>query len=242
MRRTTSYLPGLRIALACSLIIMWSGAPVHATTADPGQGRTGFGGTWNTNFGALALEPNDSSGIRFTGVMTDAGNPRARGIVTGTLTNGRLSGTWSLGDKSGSFSNLVLDAQGETFSGSATAYTVWCGARQDKPLPAGCAFAGRWTFELNGAGTGTLTLSQTGTSVSGSYSTKLASGKLTGSVTFVDGLPVLNGKWSTSRSGGLFKAYLTGFDARQFRGNFDGRVAFCGWRSNTARPATCLFR
>lgn len=201
----------------------------------------GFGDVWNTNFGMLALQTSDEAGIRFTGVMTDAGNPQMRGFVTATLSSdGRLSGVWRLGSRRGVFSNLTLDARGETFTGSASGYTVWCGARLDKPLPTGCAFSGQWTIELNGAGAGTATLTQTGMSVSGSYSTKLASGRLTGSVTFVNGLPVLNGKWSTSRSGGLFKAYLTGFDARQFQGNFDSKLAFCGWRSGAAKPAVCL--
>lgn len=201
----------------------------------------GFGGVWSTNFGVLTLQPSDASGLRFTGVMTDASTPGMRGVVTGTLSSeGRLSGVWRLGSRRGVFSNLALDDRGETFTGAASGYTVWCGARLGKSLPPGCAFAGQWTIELNGAGAGTATLTQTGMSVSGSYSTKLASGRLTGSVTFVNGLPMLNGKWSSARSGGLFKAYLSGFDARQFQGNFDGKLAFCGWRSNAAKPAVCL--
>ncbi len=240
--RVTTTLQVLRIAFACSLIAAMASASrsVHATTGPNEAVVSGFTDTWTTNFGALTLQQDSTSDSLFTGVMTDAGNPRARGIVTGTLTNGRLSGNWSLGNRRGTFSNLTLDAKGETFTGSATAYTNWCGARQGKPLPAGCAFSGQWTIELDGAGTGTLTLRQVGTTVSGSYSTKLTSGRLTGSVTFVNGLPMLNGKWSTARSGGLFKAYLSGFDARQFSGNFDSKLAFCGWRSNTSRPATCL--
>ncbi len=243
-----------RFCLALRLLIFLGLLWPSATLAPAGHGMAlgvpaghvasvniGFGDVWNTNFGMLALQPSDASGLRFTGVMTDAGNLRARGIVTGTLADdGRLSGVWSVGSQRGVFSNLTLDARGETFSGAASRYTVWCGARLGKPLPPGCAFSGQWTIELNGAGAGTATLTQTGLSVSGSYSTKLASGRLTGSVTFVNGLPMLNGKWSTARSGGLFKAYLTGFDARQFQGNFDGKLAFCGWRNGMVKPAACL--
>ncbi|BCX05897.1 MAG: hypothetical protein KatS3mg053_3835 [Candidatus Roseilinea sp.] len=237
-----------RLVVACGLAMLFA-APVRAERgvalgAPAGRAATaniGFGDVWNTNFGMLMLQASDASGVRFTGVMTDAGNPRARGIVTGTLANdGRLSGVWRLGDRRGVFFNLTLDAKGETFTGSASGYTTWCGARLGKSLPPGCAFSGQWTIELDGAGAGTATLTQTGTSVSGSYSTKLAGGRLTGSVTFVNGLPVLNGKWSTARSGGLFKAYLTGFDARRFQGNFDGKLAFCGWRSGGAKPDTCF--
>ncbi|MCS6849302.1 MAG: hypothetical protein RMN52_16490 [Anaerolineae bacterium] len=238
----------LRLVIACGLTLLFAG-PAHAgrsvaMSAPPRRvaaTNVGFDDVWNTNFGMLALQQSDASGIRFTGVMTDAGNPRVRGIITGTLANdGRLSGVWSMGNRRGIFLNLTLDARGETFTGSASGYTTWCGARLGRPLPPGCAFAGQWTIELDGAGAGTATLTQTGMSVSGSYSTKLASGRLTGSVTFVNGLPVLNGKWSSARSGGLFKAYLSGFDARQFQGNFDGKLAFCGWRSNAAKPAVCL--
>ncbi|MCS7055854.1 MAG: hypothetical protein NZM18_06745 [Thermoflexales bacterium] len=201
----------------------------------------GFDGVWHTNFGMLELRASDDTGIRFTGVMTDIGAPRALGIVTATLSNdGSLSGVWRLGNRRGTFSDLTLDAHHETFTGAASGYGIWCGARLGRPLPPGCAFSGVWTIELNGGGSGTATIIQTGMSVFGSYSTRLASGRLTGSVTFVDGLPVLNGKWSTARRGGLFKAYLMGFDARQFQGNFDGKFAFCGWRSGAAKPDACL--
>lgn len=234
------HMRALMVAILCSLL--WTAnAPIHAKIATPQVAPTGFAGAWSTNFGSLVLTPSGPTGNSFTGTMTDAGNPRARGIVTGTLlTTGKLSGTWSLNGKSGAFSNLTLDTKGETFTGSATSYTTWCGARQGKPLPAGCAFSGQWTIELNSAGAGTATLTQVGATVSGRYSTNLTSGRLTGSVTYVNGLPVLSGKWSSARSGGLFKAYLTGFDARQFQGNFDNKLAFCGWRSNTTKPRTCL--
>ena len=58
MRRTTSYLPGGWMALACSLVILWLGKLVRATVAvNPGKERVRFGGVWNTDFGMLALEP-----------------------------------------------------------------------------------------------------------------------------------------------------------------------------------------
>ena len=43
-------------------------------------------------------------------------------------------------------------------------------------------FAGRWTMDWQGNGVGTLTLTQSGKSVSGSFSTKLTSGKVFGTV------------------------------------------------------------
>lgn len=217
-----------------------SGMSVRADSRLHAVETGGFEGNWITNFGTLVLTQSDAG---FSGKLTDAGNPKATGLVTGTLTGERLSGTWSLGERTGRFSSLTLGSDGETFTGSATSYTTWCGARKGKPLPNGCGFSGQWTIELNGAGTGTATLVQTGSTVSGSYSTRLASGRLTGSVRYArNGLPVLSGKWSSARSGGLFEAYLTGFDARWFQGNFDGKLAFCGWRSNVTKPETCLKR
>jgi hypothetical protein len=204
----------------------------HAQTITPS-----FTGAWDTNAGMLELT---QTGNRVSGKIVEAANPRIVGSVTGTVSNGRLSGDWTIGSKRGRFSNVALDAKSGTFTGTDTIYKTLCGAKKGKPLPANCGFSGQWTIELNGAGTGTATLSQTGNSVSGSYSTKLTSGRLIGSVVYQNGLPVLSGKWSASRNAGLAKSYLSGLDARQFRGNFDGKLAFCGWRTGTTKPTTCL--
>jgi hypothetical protein len=201
------------------------------------QTSASFTGSWDTNAGTLELT---QAGNRVTGKITEAANPRVAGTVSGAVSNGRLSGNWVIGNKRGRFTNVAFNAQGETFAGVDSVYKTLCGSKKGKSLPANCGFSGQWTIELNGAGTGTATLSQTGNSVSGSYSTKLTSGRLIGSVVYQNVLPVLSGKWSASRNGGLAKSYLAGLDARQFQGNFDGKLAFCGWRSGAAKPTTCL--
>jgi hypothetical protein len=227
-----------RASFVTTVAAVWTAAMLIATSIVHAQTTTpSFTGTWDTNAGTLELT---QTGNRVTGKITEAANPRTVGTVTGVVSNNRLSGDWTIGSKRGRFSNVALDARGDTFTGADSIYKTLCGAKKGKPLPANCGFSGQWTIELNGAGTGTATLSQTGNSVSGSYSTKLTSGRLIGSVVYQNGLPVLSGKWSASRTGGLAKSYLASLDARQFQGNFDGKLAFCGWRGGETKPRTCL--
>jgi hypothetical protein len=213
---------------------------IISSTSEPvthAQTTASFTGSWDTNVGALELT---QIGNRVTGKITEAASPRVAGTFRGVVNNGQLSGNWIIGSKRGRLTDVALSAQGETFVGEDSIYKTLCGSKKGKSLPANCGFSGPWMIELNGSGTGTATLSQTGNSVSGSYSTKLTSGRLIGSVVYQNGLPVLSGKWSASRNGGLAKSYLAGLDARQFQGNFDGKLAFCGWRSGATKPKICL--
>ena len=100
-------------------------------------------------------------------------------------------------------------------------------------------FAGRWTMDWQGNGVGTLTLTQSGRSVSGSFSTKLINGKVFGTVSVTSAGTEFSGRWTTSRDSGLVWFYLP-VNNGAFRGNTDGKLAWCGWRSTSVKPTPCL--
>ena len=100
-------------------------------------------------------------------------------------------------------------------------------------------FAGRWTMDWQGNGVGTLTLTQSGKSVSGSFSTKLINGKVFGTVSSTSTGTEFSGRWTTSRDSGLVWFYLP-LNSSAFRGNANGKVAWCGWRSTSVKPTICL--
>jgi hypothetical protein len=77
--------------------------------------------------------------------------------------------------------------------------------------------------------------------VSGTY----CYGTITGTIIFQDGTAVLNGTWTNAGSGsGALKFWLVnGYNATQFRGHYkasDLDQQFCGWRSGSSQPGTCL--
>jgi hypothetical protein len=240
-------------ACAASLIValatQFPTPTIHARTitdnavGDNASQASSIGGAWQWNLGTMTLNPSSTSAT-FTGSFVDSANNGARGTISnGAVQGSNLTGRWTTSRGSGTV-NWKLS--GDTITGTGTStgavspYTTWCGAKQGRPFPSGCAFAGQWTIDLNGAGTGTMNLTQIGTSVSGSYSTKLASGKVSGAISYVAGKPVLTGRLVTSRSSGNFKLYLADNSARQFSGNAGANVAWCGWRTGSTKPRTCL--
>ena len=103
--------------------------------------------------------------------------------------------------------------------------------RTPTPAPSGPTFAGSWVHNF-----GTMTLNQSGNSVSGTYYNAYADANGT-----VDGTlsgNTLNGNWHIRGGTGTIQWTLSG---QTFTGTWDGAELWCGGRAGTALPANCGF-
>jgi Bacterial Ig domain len=196
-----------------------------------------FAGAWSHNFGTMSLAQSGSS-VSGPYVNSFLGSS---GTVAGTVTGNTFNGTWSISGGSGPI-QWTLGSGGQTFDGNFNSGAFkWCGARTGANFPAGCAFAGAWSANVNG-GAGSLNLTQNGTSVLGTYSNGSSSGTIeSGAITYSGGQAVLAATWRLSASlSGPLKFYLFGYSDLQFNGNFNTSFAWCGWRSGSFQPTPCL--
>jgi hypothetical protein len=132
-----------------------------------------------------------------------------------------------------------MNPDGQSFNGFRDKGSQWCGARETAPLPAGCGFAGAWNIQVVGA-TGTMSLTQTGKDVTGTFFDGSTTAALNGSLQYRDLAVVLTGAWRTADFRGQFTFYMTEVDSARFSGNSNGSFEFCGARPRTALPTTCL--
>ena len=97
--------------------------------------------------------------------------------------------------------------------------------------PSGPTFAGSWVHNF-----GTMTLNQTGTSVSGNYFNTYANanGTVDGTVTG----NTLNGNWHISGGTGTIQWTLSG---QTFTGTWDSSELWCGGRGSNPLPPNCGF-
>jgi hypothetical protein len=208
---------------------------------------TDFGGDWYHNFGTAHL---DQTGAAVTGTYQNRVNtPAANGTLNGTVSGSSLSGSWNIGGGSGS---LMWVRSGSSFTGNWNGSYTWCGARAGSQFPANCSFSGDWKIKVIESLTdicpgGNMDLNVTISSggvynVSGTY---CGTGTVTGAITFADGTAVLNGTWSNGGTGSIKFWLEDAYNAMQFRGHYynsDGTIenSWCGWRSSSSQPATCL--
>jgi len=99
------------------------------------------------------------------------------------------------------------------------------------PAPAGATFAGSWVHNF-----GSMTLNQSGASVSGTYYNAFADSNGT-----IDGTlsgNTLSGNWHINGGTGTIQWTLSG---QTFTGTWDGSELWCGGRAGNTLPANCGF-
>ena len=243
-------IPWIPIAIGAGvLLLVVIGIIIFIATRPPA---VAFGGTWALNFGTMQLTQD---GDRVDGSFADSLGNRT-GEVHGTVKENGFTGTWSLPGLPPNPLDLTIDATAETITGTATnlagtAPGSWCGARNNKPFPPGCSFAGVWRTSLDGTPF-TMTLTLTMPNVSGTYELAQgpqAGGSITGTVQFNGPMTVLNGGYTvvpvgtpTARSGTV-QFFLNGYNALQFQGNWRESAAragaWCGERAGQPEPNPC---
>jgi len=206
-----------------------------------------FSGDWYHNFGSAHL---DQTGAAVTGTYQNRINtPPATGTLNGTISGSSLSGSWNIGSSNGS---LMWVRSGNSFTGNWNGSYTWCGAKAGSQFPSNCSFSGNWKIKVIDSLTDVcpgasmdlnISISSGGVyNVSGTY---CGTGTGTGAITFTDGTAVLNGTWSNGGTGSIKFWLEDAYNAMQFRGHYynsDGTIenAWCGWRSSSSQPATCL--
>ncbi len=194
-----------------------------------------FAGQWITNFGTLNIT---QSGSTATGTYLNAFDGGS-GTVAGVVTGSTLTGTYQKAT-SGTI-QFTLGASGNTFdgnwAGTGLGTNKWCGARPGVAFPAGCSFAGAWNIKVDSNTCATMNLTRIDNTVTGTY----CDGVLTGAVTYSGAAneSVLTGTWTRGGTGAL-KFYLLDYGGLQFQGDWNTTNKWCGWRSGSAEPATCL--
>ncbi len=201
---------------------------VTVNPAPPSVGN--FGGHWVTNFGTLDIT---QSGPSVTGTYHnsfDGGN----GTIAGNVSSNTLTGTYQK-SSSGAI-QFTLGGGGNTFDGNWSGSNKWCGARSGTAFPAGCGYSGAWSTTLTGYSSCSMALTQTDTTVTGTY----CNGTITGGVTsFTSDAAVLSGLWHIGSGTGSIEFYLLGYNGLQFQGSYGGTTYWCGWRGGAAAPSPC---
>src|SRR5205085_2919953 len=127
----------------------------------------------------------------------------------------------------------------QSFTGNF-AGTPWCGARTGQVLPANCGFSGNWNIRLLG-GNHTMSLTQTGSSVAGSYNNGIATGTVSCAVSFASGFMVLTGNYNVSCGTGSLKFFVpSNYASDRFQGNWNTSNEWCGFRGGAPVPSPCL--
>lgn len=210
-----------------------SNVPLVAAPPTPTPEPTGdWDGTWITNCspfdcGEMILTQNNNT---VTGTYADG-----EGSVSGTIDGNHLKGTWSRGVESGTI-DFWLTGDGKGWRGNFDKDSPWCGHVEGSSDPSPCGVAswyGSWSTNCGPSNCGTMTLTQNGTSVEGSYAG--GEGVISGSV---DGTE-LTGSWERNATSGSVHFFMLS-SGDQFNGNFNGSFAWCGHRGGAGMPGTCL--
>jgi type II secretory pathway pseudopilin PulG len=210
-----------------------SNVPIVAAPPTPTPSPSGdWEGTWVTNCGLDACGEMVLSqvGDNVTGTYASG-----EGTLSGTITDNRLTGTWSRFANSGTF-DFWLDANGEQWRGNWGRTTPWCGHREggSDPVPCGVAsWYGTWSTDCGPSNCGNMTITQDGAAVQGTYAG--GGGSISGSVNGTE----LTGSWSRNTLSGSIMFFMLS-NGDQFNGNFDGSSAWCGYRDGAGLPGQCL--
>lgn len=210
-----------------------SNVPIVVAPPTPTPSPTGdWHGTWETNCGVSDCGEMELSqnGDNVTG--TYAGG---EGSLSGSVTDNRLTGTWSRNGGSGTF-DFWLTGDSDGFRGSWDKYNAWCGHRESSSDPSPCGVAawyGTWTTNCGPSNCGNMTLSQNGTSIEGTYAGD--DGTVTGSVSGNE----ISGTWTRNNTSGSLQFFMLS-NGNQFNGNFNGSSAWCGYRGGAGQPGQCL--
>jgi hypothetical protein len=199
--------------------------PTTPPTVPPAKTNS-FEGKWKTNFASLTLKLTGNS-------VSGTFKPYA-GTVTYNLA-GTVSGKTLIGYYNDIPSNIFsfeLDSSGNSFTGVWDGVNQWCGVKSG-PLPVGCGFSGSWNSNFS-----TLTLTQDGDKISGSY-LQYNDPTITSIAATIDGAhgrPFLNGTYGAKASDTLH--FEMNGNGKGFDGNYHAIYQWCGVRSGPL-PAGC---
>jgi serine/threonine protein kinase len=157
------------------------------------------------------------------------------GTIVGIIEENRLTGTWSFGGENGSI-DFWLSDDGQSWIGNWNKTAEWCGYRDGEPEPNPCGVAtwyGNWTTDCGPANCGTLSLTQDGTEVEGTYAGGIGEIEATANGT------VLNGSWTRNNTSGDMQFFALE-NGERFNGNFNDTFAWCGHRAGADFPEPCL--
>ena len=157
------------------------------------------------------------------------------GTIVGIIEENRLTGTWSFAGENGSI-DFWLSDDGQHWIGNWNKTAAWCGYRDGQPEPSPCGVAtwyGNWTTNCGASNCGTLTLTQDGSEVEGTY----AGGD--GTLEAIANGTVLNGTWNRNVTSGDMQFFALE-NGDRFNGNFNDSFAWCGHRAGADFPDPCL--
>jgi cell division septation protein DedD len=194
-------------------------------------------GVWNGSW-LSSCEFLDCGGVTLShnlGEETVSGTfSEGDGTIVGIIEENRLTGTWSFAGENGSIDFWISD-DGNNWIGNWNKTAAWCGYRDGEPEPSPCGVAswyGDWTSDCGAAGCNTVSLTQDGTEVEGSYADGDGTIEATASNT------TLTGTWNRGGSGSLQFFILENGD--RFSGNYNDDFAWCGHRTGADFPDPCL--
>lgn len=157
------------------------------------------------------------------------------GTIVGIIEENRLTGTWSFAGENGSI-DFWLSDDGESWIGNWDKTAAWCGYRDGQPQPNPCGVAtwyGDWTTDCGPSDCATVSLTQNGTEVAGTY----ADGD--GTIEAEASSTQLNGTWARSGNSGDLQFFALE-NGERFNGNYNDNFAWCGHRTGADFPDTCL--
>lgn len=191
-----------------------------------------FAGQWVHNFGTMTLTQN---GTVVTGTYQntlEGGSGSLAGQVSGNVLTGTYTKNQTLPIQ------FTLSGDGKRFTGNWNTVNQWCGARPGQNFPAGCSFAGKWNneYDINTQCEPPMNLTRKDNNVTGTY----CNGTITGTITYSSGQTILTGNYHIGGFPGTLQFFIDGYNALQFRGNYDTSNPWCGWRDGSSKPGTCL--
>jgi hypothetical protein len=191
-----------------------------------------WAGTWDSNCEFLDCQTLDlaHTGTSVTGTFAD-GN----GVINGTTTGNRLTGTWSFGGSDGTLDFWLTD-DGMGFQGNWDRGFFWCGQRPGESQPSPCGLArwyGSWQTQCGTGSCAVVNLIQNGREIFGTYAD--GSGTVEGNVSGT----VLTGTWERNNTSGPLKFFMQD-DGKKFNGNYNADFEWCGRRSDSLLPSPCL--
>jgi len=213
-----------RSAIVVSVVIVLAASIASGAGAASAPGW--FGGTWNTDFGAMTIRQTGAS------IKGDYGV----GTITGTVSGNVLTGTWTQGSETGRLT-FTLSSNGDTWTGlyaygQDTPNKQWNALNtRHAPRPKNggtdlangpATFSGNWNTDLGG-----MTLKQDGSVVTGTYE---GGGSIYGKVVG----RTLRGTWKQKTNTGKLRFNISA-DGSKFVGSFGHGSALPSFRWNGAR-------
>lgn len=202
--------------------------PTYTPTVEP----LPWAGVWNTNCAAGTC---DQMILEQTGGTVTGSYAGADGQIGGTVSGNHLTGTWTRGGGSGTIDFWMNPAENR-WHGNYDQSRSWCGSREGLSYLNPCGVSswyGTWVTNCAPVDTcGSMTLTQNGVNVSGSYAS--GAGSVSGTVNGT----VFSGNWTHGGNGSFAFYMLT--NGNQFRGNWNTSNYWCGYRNAAGHPAPCL--